>query len=176
MPKLIKIIILLVFVLGSVLFSQTDSTKFIEGYDELGHYSMTFIAYEPNLKRDEIFDLLSGGIGKNIGISKYELNYEDKDRGEIYHTIYTSYATIIEIPMKFKMNITVKDGKYRVIFSDILIGKLYNNYVDKKTIESKKFIHKNFIKKQFPAIKKVITNIYFAISQSVYMPTSNDDW
>jgi Domain of unknown function (DUF4468) with TBP-like fold len=76
------------------------------------------------MPRDRLFDAAVLWLAETARSSKAVIDLKDKELGTIIGTATTSLniAWGVNVPMSFKLRIDVKDNKYRLTFSQVLLN------------------------------------------------------
>lgn len=82
----------------------------------------------PGLAKDKVYDKTLQWISRNFKSAKSVIEYQDRNAGTIIGNGRTNFGNFVEIPVSFTMEITIKDGKYRVVFDNLVAwwGKYQN--------------------------------------------------
>jgi hypothetical protein len=86
--------------------------------------------FETTVPKDKVYDKCMQWISHNFKSAKAVIEYQDKDAGKIIGNGSTSFTrSIVEIPLTFTMEISIKDGKYRLVFDNLIAlwGEYHNN-------------------------------------------------
>ncbi|MBN2188032.1 MAG: DUF4468 domain-containing protein [Chitinispirillaceae bacterium] len=86
---------------------------------EQARFEMT---YKTALSKDEVFDISMRWIDRTFASAKEVIEYKDKTAGKIIgngRTTFTAGTGIAEIPVTFKMEISIKKGAFRLVMDEL---------------------------------------------------------
>lgn len=85
--------------------------------------------YQTNIPKDKIYEKCLQWIAQYFKSAKAVLEYQDKEAGKIIGNGTTNILNVmVEIPVTFTMEITIKEGKFRIVFDNLIAlwGEYHN--------------------------------------------------
>lgn len=123
--------IILLCLLSVVGRAQTFSTVKVDSVSKRIEFAE--VVQADSLKKDELYSRAREWFAKTFKSADHVLQMDDREAGKLIgkgfaDLDFSTKMTVIKIKMYFTLTISIKDGKYRYVFSDIYYKGYPNSY------------------------------------------------